>query len=413
MKIPTTLLALSVAINLTLLVVLFIPRDAENEMINSISAQKKSSLDGSASTSGTRGSKEKESQPHVSGLGLQWSQIDTTDLPELVRRLRAMGFPPALVNRLIEMRLQDLFAARREAIMGRKTETDYWKSLYAAPATQKQREALSALNFEQYDLKRKLLGRAYEGADESYTDYLTVQYGELSQQKLAIIAGITSDYTELRMETVRAFHAAGKNPTQEDWAKFRLIDEQMRAEIASTLTPDESQAMELRSSLAANRLRADTQLFRTTEAEFNSLFPLYKSLVAATSTTTDQSAYRAAQQSIQPEIAATLGPARYAEYQQAINPAYDKLNKIVQRLDLPISTAISIASVQQDTIQQADTVRADSTLTADQKRAQIDSLAQASLVKISSSLGPQGFEAYKKYSTQWLRPLGVTVTPKK
>ena len=105
------------------------------------------------------------------------------------------------------------------------------------------------------------------------------------------------------------------------------------------------------------------------------------------------------------QIKALLGPERYADYQQASQPQYQQLNALVARLDLPLSAAAQVASVQQDVQQRVAAVRADRKLSADARTAQLVALAQEAATKITATLGARGLEGYKQNGGQWLNQL--------
>ncbi len=334
---------------------------------------------------------------------LEWKQLNTDDLQELVRRLRLAGFPPKIVNRIISMRVNELFTARRNALTGRTTNLEYWKSSSPFPSDPKKDSALASLGMEQFKLLNQLLGPSQQFEWEDLSDHMSHIYGDVSPEKLKQIQAIVADYTALGTEARAAFYAKGSAATQEDRNKISLIDQQLKKEIFALLTPEEQRLTNLRSSPAAYALRNETRLFRTTEAEFLALLPIYESGTQISHL--DGSLKFSSDPALQNQIAAVLGPDRYAEYQQARNPEFDKLNRIVERLDLPISTAVSLGNLQRETIQQAETIRADPALTPDQRASQLTALANDASAKISDSLGPRGFEAYKRYSARWLQAL--------
>ncbi len=103
------------------------------------------------------------------------------------------------------------------------------------------------------------------------------------------------------------------------------------------------------------------------------------------------------------QIKGLLTPDQAADYDQAANPAYNQLNKLVGRLDLPLSAAASVAAVQADIQQRVDDVRNDSTLSRGARNTELTALAQEASDKISTTLGPSGLEAYKTYGGQWLQ----------
>ena len=121
---------------------------------------------------------------------------------------------------------------------------------------------------------------------------------------------------------------------------------------------------------------------------------------------------RPGRQRTQAAIAAALGPARAAEYQQAINPAYQQVNQLLTRLELPASIAPQIVSVQQDIQQRANAIQQDQSLSADDRTTQLAALAQEAQTTLTSAMGARGYEAYKSYGGWWVNNLTRRPAPK-
>jgi hypothetical protein len=108
-----------------------------------------------------------------------------------------------------------------------------------------------------------------------------------------------------------------------------------------------------------------------------------------------------------------LTPDRVEAYKQAIDPAYQMVNRLVARLELPATAASDVVSVQKDIFQRAGTVRSDRNLTPEVKNAQLTALAEEATGKLSAVLGARGLEAYKQYGGQWVQSLVPRQAPKK
>lgn len=102
-----------------------------------------------------------------------------------------------------------------------------------------------------------------------------------------------------------------------------------------------------------------------------------------------------------------LGAERYADYQHAKLSEHYALNRLVERLELPIAAARAVVAVQHDATAPAASFRANATLTPEQRAAHFDALSQESGAKISAALGPRGLAAYKATSGQWLQSLNA------
>ena len=123
-------------------------------------------------------------------------------------------------------------------------------------------------------------------------------------------------------------------------------------------------------------------------------------------------ARKAAQDQLNAQIGALLGPERAADFQQATNPTYNQLNHLVSRLELPISAATQVAAVQTDIQQRAEAVRSDTSLSTADRNTQLNALAQEASTKVGAALRTaRGLEAYKQYGGQWLFNLAPKAGP--
>lgn len=253
-------------------------------------------------------------------------------------------------------------------------------------------------------------------------------FGGLPQEKIDRLQAITNDYNDLRSQISQEARGI---MLPEDQAKMALIAKEQRADIEKLLTPAELEEYDLRNSNTANRLRFQLSAFSPTEEEFRTLYRLTQAAEAQSGARTDgtqigpisaedRARQQAAKAALQAQIDAALGPARAAEYRQAIEPAYQEVARLLNRLDLPVTIAPQVISVQQDIQQRANAVRQDRSLTAEDRTSQLEVLAQEAQARLTSSLGQRGYEAYKNYGGWWVNnlvprpranPAGPIVTP--
>ena len=118
----------------------------------------------------------------------------------------------------------------------------------------------------------------------------------------------------------------------------------------------------------------------------------------------------AALKQLAPQIEAALGPERYADYQQAIDPNYQQVFQLVTGLELPRTAAKQVVAVQKDIQQRTNALTADATLTPEQRQAQFAALNQEATAKLMASLGAAGLDAYKNGPGYWLQTLQQSAT---
>jgi hypothetical protein len=264
---------------------------------------------------------------------------------------------------------------------------------------------LRQISREQTELMKQLLGPdGYLGSDETAA-YQKRMYGDLARDKLDQMQSITSDYNELRQQI---YQGANGVLLPEDRQKLDLIEKEQRADMAKLLTPEELENYDLRSSNTANTLRSQLGTFKPTEEEFRAIFKATRAAEdqfgSLTNAGGNYDQLKQIQAAALENAKAVLPPDRFADLKQAVDPAYQQINRLVARLDLPATASTEVVAVQQDIQKRAGTVRSDKSLSADQRTVQLTALAQEASTKVSTALGgDRGLEAYKQYGGQWLQ----------
>ena len=106
------------------------------------------------------------------------------------------------------------------------------------------------------------------------------------------------------------------------------------------------------------------------------------------------------------EVAAATNPQRAEQLQIALDPNYAALNRLVSRLDLPLTASRQVMELQHDVQQRAAAVRDNNALSATERSANLAALQQEATKKLSTALGGQiGLDAYKQNGGQWLSNL--------
>jgi len=337
-----------------------------------------------------------------------WSTLQNGDLATLVARLRAAGFPPNVIRRIVSDQLGLEYTKRYGDLLKQLFDRPFWKDSSGGAFDPKIMTAMRAATKEYTDTLKSLVGED-PSADKSASTSQKRRYGDLPSAKIEQLQAIESDYSELAMQ-VR--NDARGMMLPEDNAKLALLEKEKLADFAKVLTPQELEEYNLRSSTTASQMRSTLATFNPTEAEFRGLFKIQSALDEQYPrpmygiTTPDQMAPRqAAEKELQPQIQALLGPDRYADYQLATDPKYQQINRLVARLELPASTSVDVVNVQETIQKQATALRQDRTLSPDQRNAQLAALAQQAQTQLTTTLGTQGYEAYKNYGGYWLQNL--------
>ena len=338
--------------------------------------------------------------------GKEWAALPTEDLAALRDRLRAEGFPPAVIRMILSAQLGETFAARRKAIEASRGETPYWKPLTPDPQTQM---ALRALEREAREALTALVGPDPENGTAAT---LQRQYPGFAADKIAQLASIRDDYEQRRGDV----YASSGTALSRD--KISALDAAMHAEVAALLTPQELEDYDLRTSNIAGQLRNTLVAFDATEQEFRTLYQLQQSFserldpTGAGVPSPDRIKARTeAQNELNDQIKAALGDDRYAEYKRATDYGYQQTSKLVARLALPPETSNQMWALQQDIQQRAAALRIDRTLSAADRLQQLAALNDEATAKVTATLGEQGFAAYQQYGGTWMRNILPALRP--
>lgn len=355
-------------------------------------------------------------QAEVAQLAKTWARLQSGDVKTLVERLRAAGFSETMIRSIVAAQVNERFSARRKALLAQQEETPYWQSLQQFGLDPKTRSAFRELNREQTEQVKALLGPDGLLGNEERLAYQRRQFGDIPADKIDQLQNIISDYSDLRQQIQSNANGV---LLPEDREKLTLLEKEQRADLAGLLTPQELENYELRSSSTASQLRSQLGIFKPSEAEFVAIFRATRAAEeqfgSLSNTSGNFSQYQQIRTAALEQAKAQLTPERYAALQQATDPAYSTINRLVARLDLPTTAAVQVVSVQQDTMKRANAIRSDKGLSADQRAVQLSALAQEASTTISQALGgTRGLEAYKQYGGQWLQSLQPRpVTPPK
>jgi len=283
-----------------------------------------------------------------------WKILASDDLRTLADNLRAAGFPEAVNRAIVGGILQDRYTAKRRALLGDEGPQPFWKPRWSMLEPEKQ-AALRTLAREQLDTLKQLFGT--DALPEESRTALHRLYGNLPDDKLAMVQRIQSDYADMQAE-IRA--EAGGLLLPEDRENAALLDEEKRKDLASLLSPVELQEYELNFSQTANALRSRLEAFAPSEQEFRGIFELqkafderYNSPAANYADDAFVQARRAAELQLGEQIRNLLGPSRYDEYVRDLDPGYRVASRIAGRYGLADGTALDVYTLQQDIQRQA------------------------------------------------------------
>ena len=278
-----------------------------------------------------------------------WPGLKSDQFPDLVKRLRAAGFPPEIVRAILQAQINELFRARMKALDPDANSRPFWKRTNPDP---KVMAAQRQLYREQEKLLKDLLGSDAEATDPMQRFNQERRFGPLPPEKLAFARDIIRDFGDKRSDVYN--NLAGGTFLPADQARIAALDKEQRAALARVLSPQELEDFDLRSSSTAQQLRYTLTAFDATEQEFRTLYqvqknfedrlgPLYGPLSPEESRRRNET-----QKELTELIKATLGPQRYADYERATDYNYRTTSQLVARLELPPATINEVWTVQKD-----------------------------------------------------------------
>ena len=337
-----------------------------------------------------------------------WAALETGDLAAQRDRLRAEGFPPALVRAILAAQIREGFAARRKAIEAAQPETPFWKTQSTDPQT---RAALLAIAKDQQKALTDLLGPDPENGTAAA---LQRQFPNLSADKVAQLAALRDDDNHRRSDHSANQSGALGVRTAADQEKLTALEKGLHSDLAAILTPQELEDYDLRTSNTASQLRYSLTAFDASEQEFRTLYQLQQAFndrigpQSGSLTPDERKARNEAQTQLDADIKAALGDTRYAEYQRANDYNYRQTTQLVARLELPPETANQLYAVQQDIQQRVNALRTTPNPPAADQQQQLTVLVEEAKTKVNALLGPRGAAVYPTFGGQWLQ----NITPR-
>lgn len=347
-----------------------------------------------------------------------WSKLESQDFTAAAAvgknyggfrdRLRALGFPDNITNSIIEQQVRQHFAVQLSRIESAPSD-EFWNRNWDLffILNRKARTEVAAVSKQEREALRAALGKAYTNTQD-FRDMMKRGLQNIPEEKALLVQLINEDYQDISNDSQAWIYS---NITlREDQEKMLLWEKEKRADIANVLTPKELEDYELRTSDVASSLRYTLTSFAPNEQEFRSLFMLQQEFqLNHPEFVGDQSDAAAkgrqlAEKNLEEKIKATLGEARYVDYQRAQDYSFRRLSDIAQRMEIPRETVIAVYDFSKDVQARATQLRnQDMTYEAQQKA--MASLVEEMNTKLNQSLGPGGARAYKETGGQWIARL--------
>jgi hypothetical protein len=337
-------------------------------------------------------------KPAISDL---WSTAAAGDLPGLIAKLRAAGYPPNVIRSLIGALMSERYDARL-----RLTESDpntpFWqlKTSFTSSSDPRLLE-MNRLQRERAKLLRDLFADPFFGS----TDTSAAQrqrFGDLSPQKIELLQRIEDDYSEM----TSAIRAAMRGVTlPEDRDQLALLTREKRADLAAVLSPQELADYEMRTSPITNRLRSTLASFDPSETEFRAIYEAQRHLsdqFPGGPQNMDFRAREAAQSTYLDEVRGALGDARFNQFMREQDREYQQLSRLAEQQKLQPGVAQQAYQLRDNLERESNAIFDNAALSADQKRAALATLAQSTRSQLLLTLGPVAGPNYVQTAERWL-----------
>jgi hypothetical protein len=340
-----------------------------------------------------------------------WAQLESEDFKEYIARMRAFGVPEKTIRDIIITEIRKLYAPRLAALRPKQAANPkYWERNNFRPygyMTKDQRDQIKALQKEEHDLVRSLLGEnvyAEMAKDSGAQDYLERELGPLSGEQKKQVNDIIQKFQEARSDIYAKANGYIDMDTQAD---IKALDKKFRAELATVLTPQQVENYELQNSDIASNMRFQLGAFDPNEQEFRSIYDYKQAMDDLNSgdsedlTAADRRMLQEKQKEFDATLAQSLGPERLKEYKLMDDYAFQNLS----RAGVSMDTIKKIADMKLQVETAAQQIRSNSSLTRDQRNMALKEIRSTTQQSLAEVLGDRRAKAYVGNGGWWVRSI--------
>ena len=347
-------------------------------------------------------------------LPFRWSMLESDDYRVYVANLRAVGCPERIVRDLIAAELEPLYRRHSRDL----PEPPFWTAGAArAQASRDRRHADRALEAEKRAVYRELVGVDWPSEEHRSSESLAIGEFFLSflpeERRTRLVASI--EERDAAADAIR--QAADSILLPSDRAQLQALYERWSAEMSTGLSPTELSELRLRMGIMGfdNLDDEDFEGVALTGREFRELARiqqgdvdlLRKEFFDRHGLQEPGSRPPAAglDEHQQAELRRLLGDERLATYERNRDPQYRETRDFVQEHKLPATTAVQLHDVRQTMNAAAAELRADASLTVEERAARLEAMAAAAGDAVGRLLGPEAAQAGAEQIRDWLTSL--------
>lgn len=342
-----------------------------------------------------------------------WSQVQSDDLVEFIRRLEATGCPSNTVRSILTAEIDRRFFERRAEL---PINTNFWVTAEERDADREQLKRRERdLERETQTVAKDLAGMDWRRPDTRTTGRdemveTVVLLGDfLTDEKVMQLSEWMEEQRSLSEEAKPSFDIEGPADRASRIARAK----ESGKELAQILTPAELEEFRLRchaieltdvwsvetqigSEVTGPELR---EFLRITKGDVDPLRLLGDREEAPTKDSARQKADDAA-------VRALLGDDRFVAYLTAQEPDFKLHHRFVTReLQLPSATAVELHQIRRAAETRAKEVRRDLALSAEQRGAALDAVFEKTSRSLAGMLEAEKLAAYLKQQSGWVENL--------
>lgn len=339
---------------------------------------------------------------------LTWAELESTNYSTYISNLRAIGCPEDTVRDIIVTDVNHLFSARRDAEM-RLPAQQWWRSSPDAELAAAAEAKLTSLDAERREMLDQLLGPGWESDSRHFQGPLSLPaldgpvLGALSPEAKTAVRNVE---TEARAAWRQLKLAAAQEGREVSAGEAAALQQRTRERLAQVLGPAELEEYTLRYSPQAVRLREQLRNLDTTPEEFRALFQATEArdreLAQLADKTDVTSVERRAELERQREAAVrgALGDDRYAYQQLAQQPGFIEARATALKLGVGADAVLPLYQINQAVSEETRRVFADTTLTAEERTAELAFIEAQRLETLRQLLGDEAFRRLQQPVSQ-------------
>ena len=365
--------------------------------------------------------------PSLPAESTTWQDIQSDDLKEWIRRLRAVGCPEETIQDLILAEVNRRYAARTRALWPERFEQKpFWEVQKRNRDLAEQRKNRENYRQERAWQKEKsallveLLGvdpekqrRLEEGLDEPM-DWQSRQLAFLPEAKRDVVQKYLDEFDEKSQEMYARNRGLWDAQSR---AEQRALEAEKLAGLAQFLSPSELREYELRSSQTANQLANDLRTLSISRDQYEAIFDIRKKYGDSIYNYGDIEGKEARQKvednktAMKAELATALGPNLVKEYERSQDYSYQQLVRLAQRTDLPADTAGKVYDYKQVAEDSVKQLSEDKNLTNEQRQELFQKIRNETEQTLKATLGEKNYKRYVSNGGYWINNIAPPPRP--